>query len=48
LIAYLYLGAGVLFAAMGAMFIICRYDPFVGFSGSGATGTSSFFGGFCC
>lgn len=31
LIAYLYLGAAVLFAAMGAMFIICRYDPFVGF-----------------
>ncbi len=31
LIAYVYLGAGVLFAAMGAMFVICRYDPFVGF-----------------
>lgn len=31
LIAYLYLGAAVLFAAMGAMFIICRYDPFIGF-----------------
>lgn len=31
LIAYTYLGAAVLFAAMGAMFIICRYDPFVGF-----------------
>lgn len=31
LIAYLYLGAAVLFAATGAMFIICRYDPFVGF-----------------
>jgi NosR/NirI family nitrous oxide reductase transcriptional regulator len=31
LLAYLYLGAAVLFAAMGAMFIICRYDPFVGF-----------------
>ncbi len=31
LLAYLYLGAAVLFAAMGAMFIICTYDPFIGF-----------------
>jgi NosR/NirI family transcriptional regulator, nitrous oxide reductase regulator len=31
LMAYVYLGAGVLFAATGCMFIICRYDPFVGF-----------------
>ncbi len=31
LIAYLYLGAAVLFAATGCMFIVCRYDPFVGF-----------------
>ena len=29
--AYLYLGAGVLFAALGAAFIICQYDPFVAF-----------------
>jgi ferredoxin len=28
-IPYLYLGAGVLFAATGSAFIICRYDPFV-------------------
>ncbi|MBN1361444.1 MAG: 4Fe-4S binding protein [Sedimentisphaerales bacterium] len=31
LLAYVYLGAGVLFAALGAAFIICQYDPFVGF-----------------
>ena len=29
LLAYVYLGAGVLFAATGAAFIICEYDPFV-------------------
>ena len=26
---YIYLGAGVLFAATGSMFMICQYDPFV-------------------
>ncbi len=31
LLAYVYLGAGVLFAATGTAFVICRYDPFVGF-----------------
>ena len=30
LLAYLYLGAAVLFAATGTAWIICRYDPFVG------------------
>ena len=30
LLAYVYLGAGVLFAATGTAFLICRYDPFVG------------------
>ncbi len=30
LLAYIYLGAAVLFAATGAAWIICRYDPFVG------------------
>ncbi len=30
-IPYLYLGFAVLFAATGTEFIICRYDPFVGF-----------------
>jgi len=27
----IYLGAAVLYAATGSLFIICRYDPFVGF-----------------
>jgi ferredoxin len=31
LLAYVYLGAGVLFASTGTAFLICRYDPFVGF-----------------
>jgi polyferredoxin len=31
LLAYLYLGAAVLFAATGSAFIICQYDPFVSF-----------------
>ncbi len=35
-LAYLYLGAAVLLAATGCMFIICRYDPFVGFFRLGA------------
>jgi NosR/NirI family transcriptional regulator, nitrous oxide reductase regulator len=28
-VPYIYLGAGVLFAATGSAFIICQYDPFV-------------------
>lgn len=31
LMAYTYLGAAVLFAATGAAFVICRYDPFISF-----------------
>jgi len=31
LIAYVYFGAAVLFAATGSAFLICRYDPFVSF-----------------
>jgi len=31
LVAYIYLGAAVAFAASGAGFIICRYDPFIVF-----------------
>lgn len=31
LLPYVYLAAGVLLAATGSMFIICQYDPFVGF-----------------
>jgi polyferredoxin len=30
LLAYVYLGAAVLFASTGAAWVICRYDPFVG------------------
>ena len=30
-LAYLYLGLAVLFAALGGGFLICRYDPFVAF-----------------
>jgi NosR/NirI family nitrous oxide reductase transcriptional regulator len=36
---YLYLGLAVLLAATGALFVICRYDPFVGlFRLSGSSG----------
>jgi NosR/NirI family transcriptional regulator, nitrous oxide reductase regulator len=31
LMAWTYLGAGVLLAATGSLFLVCRYDPFVGF-----------------
>jgi len=31
LMAYTYLGLAVLFAAIGNSFVICRYDPFIGF-----------------
>lgn len=31
LLAYTYLGAAVLFAALGSAFLICRYDPFIAF-----------------
>ena len=31
MLAYVYLGAAVLFAATGSAFIICEYDPFVAF-----------------
>jgi ferredoxin len=31
MIPWIYLGAAVLFAAVGARFLICLYDPFVGF-----------------
>lgn len=37
LIPYLYLGLAVLFAATGSGFIICRFDPFVGFFRLSAT-----------
>jgi ferredoxin len=31
LLRYVYLGLAVLFAATGSMFVVCKYDPFVGF-----------------
>jgi len=31
LIPYLYLGFAILYAATGAAFLVCRFDPFVGF-----------------
>jgi len=31
LLAYLYLGLAVMYAAIGSDFLICRFDPFVGF-----------------
>ncbi|MCP4725001.1 MAG: 4Fe-4S binding protein [bacterium] len=34
---YIYLGLAVLFASTGAGFVICQYDPFVGFFRFGAT-----------
>ncbi|HKK68350.1 MAG TPA: 4Fe-4S binding protein, partial [Bacteroidales bacterium] len=39
LIPYIYLGLAVLLAATGSDFIICRYDPFVGFFRMGASFT---------
>ena len=36
LVPYIYLGTGVLFAYIGADFIICKYDPFIGFFRMGA------------
>ncbi len=45
LIAYAYLGAAVLLAVTGSMFIICRYDPFIGFFRLGASWNILVFGG---
>ncbi len=43
-IPVLYLGFGVFFASLGAGFIICRFDPFVGFFRFGASFTMIVFG----
>lgn len=43
---YIYLGLAVLFAASGASFIICQYDPFVGFFRFGAEFNMVLFGLF--
>jgi len=45
LLAYVYLGAAVVFAATGTAFVICRYDPFVGFFRLGAGVNMLIFGG---
>jgi polyferredoxin len=45
LVAYAYLGLAVLFAATGSDFIICRYDPFVGFFRFSATPQMFLLGG---
>ncbi|HBF35091.1 TPA: 4Fe-4S ferredoxin, partial [Candidatus Sumerlaeota bacterium] len=31
LLRYVYLGVAVLYASLGTTFLICKYDPFVGF-----------------
>jgi len=38
LLAYVYLGAAVLFTATGTLFLICKYDPFVAFFRLGGSG----------
>jgi NAD-dependent dihydropyrimidine dehydrogenase PreA subunit len=45
IVPYLYLGLAMLSVAMGAGFIICRYDPFVGFFRMGASFSLLIFGG---
>lgn len=44
LFAYAYLGAAILFAATGSAFVICRYDPFVGFFRMGGNWNILIFG----
>ena len=43
---YMYLGLAVLFASTGAGFVICQYDPFVGFFRFGASFNMIAFGTF--
>lgn len=45
LLPYAYLGAGVLMAALGGTWIICAYDPFVGFFRQGGPAGVMIFGG---
>lgn len=45
-IPFLYLGLAVLFATCGLGYIICQYDPFVGFFRFSATPNMLFFGAF--
>jgi len=44
IIPYIYLGLAVLFAATGAGFIICQYDPFIGFFRFGVSFNMLIFG----
>ena len=37
ILPYIYLGLAILFASIGAGFVICQYDPFVGFFKFGAS-----------
>jgi ferredoxin len=46
LLRYIYLGLAVALAATGTAFVICRYDPFVGFFRLGGSVTMLLFGGF--
>ena len=46
IIPYIYLGLAALFAATGAGFLICRYDPFVGFFRFGGSFNMILFGAF--
>jgi polyferredoxin len=45
LVPYMYLGAAVVFAASGTAFVVCRYDPFVGFFRLNASLNMLIFGG---
>ena len=46
ILPYIYLGLAVLFAATGTGFLICQYDPFVGFFRFGASFNLILFGAF--
>ncbi|NOU35742.1 MAG: 4Fe-4S binding protein [Kiritimatiellaceae bacterium] len=45
IVPYIYLGLAMLSVAMGSGFIICQYDPFVGFFRMGASSSLLIFGG---
>jgi ferredoxin len=45
LLAWIYLGAAVIFASTGTAFLICRYDPFVGFFRLGGNANMMIIGG---
>lgn len=44
-VPYIYLGTAVVFASTGSGFIICKYDPFIGFYRMGASPGMLIFGG---